>query len=115
MGGCVGGGSAARLTPPAGLLHEYGLGCPQDFVAAARWYLDAHEMVGHGADMRPRVRRGAVAADSVACLTRMRRATILRAQGDYEASYNLGLMYAYGRGVALDYTRAALLFQSVCV
>lgn len=34
-------------------------------------------------------------------------------QNHPEALYNLGLMYAYDRGVGKDYTQAALLFEKV--
>ncbi len=34
----------------------------------------------------------------------------LAVQGDAEAQYNLGVMYAYGRGVAKDYNEALRLY-----
>ena len=38
----------------------------------------------------------------------------LREQGHPEAIYNLGLMFAYGRGVGKDYQRAAMWFEQGC-
>ena len=81
-----------------GGVYEQGVGVPQDYAEAVKWYRLAaeqgHASAQHNLGILYREGRGVPQDDAEA----VKWTRLGAEQGDANAQYNLGLMYALGRG-----------------
>jgi len=103
----------SRAQYSLGLFYEGGMGVPQDYQEAVRWYGFAAEQQHSRAQFNLGVMyangRG-VPQDFSEALKWYRLAA---GQGLLDAQYNLGRMYAWGIGTTPDYERAFVWFSIV--
>jgi TPR repeat protein len=92
-------------------MYEKGLGVPQEFKTAAKWYTLAAEQGIARAQMLLGViyqkGQGVLQDDTTA----VKWCSLAAKQGDADAQNNLGTMYDEGRGVLQDYVRAHMWFN----
>jgi TPR repeat protein len=92
-------------------MYYFGLGVPQDYKEAMRWYTLAAQQglfLSQYALGRMYYNGQGVAQDYKEA---MRWWKLAAQQGDVSAQHNLGLLYGLGRGVLQDNTRAHMWFN----
>ena len=94
-----------------GVRYATGIGVPQDYAEALRWYRLAAEQGDGDAQVNLgvmyRTGRGVPQDDAEA----VRWYRLAAEQGDADAQGNLGVMYGEGRGVPQDYVQAHMWFN----
>lgn len=94
-----------------GKMYDFGLGLPQDYSTAFRWYRKAADKGDYNAQSNlgvMYVNGNGVAQNHTEAVRWFRKSA---AQGCSEGQYNLGVMYYNGEGVDMDLKEAAKWFE----